>query len=519
MGSNLIVATLPTCLGNLSALEVLEIENNNFVGDLFPMGGMHSLEVMLATLAFGQTTYTRPFPFELFELSGLRVASLGHLGLLGNLSVAFTNISTLEVLNLKDNNLYGTVPDSLWLNNLQLRFVSLGFNVLEGTVPALTHLSRLDTLMLDFSDFTGSFHGLPDGLYNVDISNNSFTGSLPDLPPSLANIIARGNQFSGTIPESWCGSLRQVLDISKNQITGTLPSCFRHLPAQTNLLAFSNHLEGTIPAFVHPVTVIELSENRMTGTVPYISFEFMRIFSVNDNLLSGTIPDSYFDYDQYLERFLLDNNSFTGTIPSNIPECCPLLRAFSIYNNSFSGSVPNLCPLNTFDIAINPLLLCPLPSCCEAHPSCSALEPCHICTPPCRDPYFPPPPSPNSDQSPSPSPTPSPSPSPSPESSQLESIYTRPVFFSILGGVLLIAMFSGTIFFLFQRRNRAKEETYRRLSSDQRGEKDADENSNNVDGSDDVWGGRIGSRIEGSQKSRGSRMKNGYQKEVRHIDI
>ncbi|KAL5197147.1 hypothetical protein ABZP36_000659 [Zizania latifolia] len=148
-------------------------------------------------------------------------ANLG--GQLGNTLGNFTSLITLELSN---NNIGGTIPDSLPVT-LQRFFLS--GNQLGGSIPStLSTLTLLTSMSLNNNHLVGE---IPDafstitGLANLDLSSNNLTGP---LPPSMGNLTALTS-----------------LHIQNNQITGIL-NVLQDLPLQ-DLNIENNLFSGPVP--------------------------------------------------------------------------------------------------------------------------------------------------------------------------------------------------------------------------------------------------------------------------------
>ncbi|KAK3227764.1 hypothetical protein Dsin_007626 [Dipteronia sinensis] len=107
----------------------------------------------------------------------------------------------------------------------------------------------------------------------------------------------RGMKLSGELPESlkYCHSL-QVLDISDNKLSGTIPpQICSWLPYLVTLELSNNDITGSIPPelgnCIYLNTLI-LSNNSLSGHIPNQLSNLVRlkVFSVADNNLSGEIP-------------------------------------------------------------------------------------------------------------------------------------------------------------------------------------------------------------------------------------
>ncbi|KAI3942746.1 hypothetical protein MKW92_045603 [Papaver armeniacum] len=113
----------------------------------------------------------------------------------------------------------------------------------------------------------------------------------------LIKVELPSNELSGQIPDSlqYCVSL-QILDLSDNKITGTIPSQIcTWLPVLTTLDLSGNELSGSIPlnlANCMYLNKLKLGTNRLSGQIPYELSSLTRLteFSVANNDLSGEIP-------------------------------------------------------------------------------------------------------------------------------------------------------------------------------------------------------------------------------------
>lgn len=87
-------------------------------------------------------------------------------------------------------------------------------------------------------------------------------------------------------------------------------------------------------------TVLQLSYNQLTGSIPTQlgSLKKLSVFSVQSNQLTGAIPASLGDLSS-LMRLDLSFNHLFGSIPVRLADL-PLLGVLNIQNNTLSGSVP-----------------------------------------------------------------------------------------------------------------------------------------------------------------------------------
>ena len=185
--------------------------------------------------------------------SGGRVTELrltGQIGLSGDISPKFANLSNLRYLDLgigsyhrvirrnagtgeiRNNELNGNIPPEL--SRLKdLRHLDLGGNKLTGSIPPeLGDLTNLEFLDLSQTNLSGSIPpelGKLVNLTHLDLSETGLSGS---IPPELGNLIGleylrlANPRLSGCIPHA----LRYVPNSDISTIALTLPFCAAPTP-------------------------------------------------------------------------------------------------------------------------------------------------------------------------------------------------------------------------------------------------------------------------------------------------
>lgn len=124
--------------------------------------------------------------------------------------------------------LRGPFPPHTLTSLDQLRVLSLRNNSLFGPIPDLSPLVNLKSLFLDHNSFSGSFPPsllLLHRLLTLSLSHNRFSGPLPGNVTLLHRLIAlrlNSNNFSGTLP-SFNQTTLKLLDLSYNNLTGPVP--------------------------------------------------------------------------------------------------------------------------------------------------------------------------------------------------------------------------------------------------------------------------------------------------------
>jgi Leucine-rich repeat (LRR) protein len=113
----------------------------------------------LDTSGFENTLLNGALPYETNLLTELVSFIVDGVMLHGKLDGVFSKLTKLETLALPNNQLIGTIPQGLPLENINLKFLILSANGLTGTVPiSIGSLSSLEGLQLDNNTFSGPVH-------------------------------------------------------------------------------------------------------------------------------------------------------------------------------------------------------------------------------------------------------------------------------------------------------------------------------------------------------------------------
>ena len=109
------------------------------------------------------------------------------------------------------------------------------------------------------------------------------------------------NELSGTLPSEigWLVSLKS-LDFSGNELKGKIPPALGNLSSLTELILWDNQLTGEIPSELGNLTNLRalwLDDNRLTGNIPE---ELANLFDLDalflaDNQLTGCVPKALRD--------------------------------------------------------------------------------------------------------------------------------------------------------------------------------------------------------------------------------
>ncbi|XVF15358.1 hypothetical protein REPUB_Repub09cG0145300 [Reevesia pubescens] len=351
LADNLFVGELPNFPSE--NLEVLQLTNNNFTGDIpLSFGRMHSLKV----LSIGGNLLNGKIPSFLGNLTELTHFELGYNPFnASSLPSEIGNLSKLEVLWLTNANLVGEIPVSFG-NLVSLKNLDLSTNLLSGKIPeSLSRLNNLEQIELYENQLTGE---LPESFANMtallrfDASQNSLTGKLPEkiaaLPLESLNL--NDNYLTGEIPEVLASNQYLMqLKLFNNSFTGKLPSNLGKFSPLEDFDASKNNFTGELPRFLcykKKLQRIVLFKNRLSGKIPesYGGCQTLNYVRIGNNSLFGQVPEKFWGLPliQFLE---LENNHFEGSI-SPLISALQQLTVLRISGNNFSGKIPEeICRL------------------------------------------------------------------------------------------------------------------------------------------------------------------------------
>ncbi|KAJ8541747.1 hypothetical protein K7X08_002563 [Anisodus acutangulus] len=280
--------------------------------------------------------------------------SLDNKSLSGVISPSIYVLKSLTSLVLPSNLLSGNLPSEL-ANCTNLKVLNVTGNNMNGTIPDLSNLIKLEVLDLSINYFTGQFptwFGKLSSLVALGLGDNDFVeGKLPDSFEKLKKVYwlyLAGSNLIGEIPESiFEMKALGTLDISRNQIYGNFPKSINKLQNLFKIELYRNNLTGELPvelADLSHLQEIDISANKLYGTLPkgIGNLKNLTVFEIFKNNFSGEIPPGLGDL-QYLIAFSVYRNSFSGEIPANLGRFSPL-NSIDISENKFSGAFPKyLC--------------------------------------------------------------------------------------------------------------------------------------------------------------------------------
>jgi len=398
IGSNSLEGEIPKSFWmNACKLKSLDLYNNSFSGELqviihhLSRCAIYSLQELV--LSMNQINGTLP---DLSIFSFLEIFDISENKLNGKIFEDIRFPTTLRTLSMHSNSLSGVISDFHLSGMSMLRYLYLFDNPLalrftENWVPPFQlhdiglrscklglrfpkwiqtqkYLQDLDISNAGISD------NVPEGFWSIlssqvcsriNISNNNLKGLIPNLQVKnhCSFLFLSSNEFEGPIPPFLQGST--IIDLSKNKFSDSLP------------FLCANGKDAMLIEF-------DLSNNQLSGRIPncWSNFKALHYLDLSRNNFSGKIPTSMGSLVE-LEALLLRNNSLTGEIPFSLMYCTNLvmldlrenrleglipywigselkeLQVISLQRNHFFGSLPfELCYLQNiklFDLSLNNL--------------------------------------------------------------------------------------------------------------------------------------------------------------------
>ncbi|KAH6798256.1 hypothetical protein C2S52_022810 [Perilla frutescens var. hirtella] len=389
-----------------SFLSVIDIHSNRLRGEL-PVPPESVVYV-----DYSSNNFEQPIPVNILNTTSfLTYFSLANNSITGTIPASLCSALYLQVLDLSDNHLSGSIPHCLLGNaTTSLGVLNMRRNDISGYVPdAFSANCSLKTLDLSNNNLRGT---IPPSMANckslevVNVGNNNIDDTFPcwlKSSSSLRVLVLRRNKFHGGIGcskvnGSWPNL--QIIDIASNNFSGELyPGCiasWRGMMLDNGAKLGGNHLrfefldlnnlyyqdavtvtikglELELVKILTVFTAIDFSCNNFSGAIPETVGNLSSLYVLNfsQNSFSGAIPRSIGKLTE-LGSLDLSTNQLTGAIPQELTSLT-FLSFLNLSNNMLVGMIPQGNQFQTFsaeNFAGNPGL-CGFP----LNKSCSADNP------------------------------------------------------------------------------------------------------------------------------------------------
>ncbi len=219
------------------------------------------------------------FPASVYQLEGLKELKFFSGEIEGNLSEELYNLQNLTKLTISNCGISGEIP------------------------------FRLDTLRR---------------LERLDLSRNDLQGSLPLLPPELIAMDVRQNNLSGPIPDTYTSIPFWQIDVSSNNLTGSLDIVGSWKGLDKFNGSFNDWNEQPLPLWLDEMPQMRTftcTECNLSGEIKEYNWngspKFYQLIAANNDL-SGDIGNLRLEMSDVNYPWIdLTNNSFSGTLPTH----------------------------------------------------------------------------------------------------------------------------------------------------------------------------------------------------------
>ncbi|KAL9993664.1 putative protein kinase RLK-Pelle-LRR-XII-1 family [Helianthus debilis subsp. tardiflorus] len=348
LSHNKLVGSIPKEMSFLSKLTIVKLGSNNLTGGISPfLGNITSIEVF----SVPRNPLGGNIPDAIGHWKSLKEIYLGACNLSGIIPYSIYNLSLLA--SLPDNQLTGSLPPGIGVVLPHLAILQLWDNQLTGPLPpSISNCSRLQMISIARNKFSGKltidFAKLRD-ISVINLGGNNFGSKEADemkFIDSLKNCTSleilslNYCNFQGVLPISIGNLSDQLYCISLGRIPSSLGKCHRLLEVYLN----NNKLNGNIPTQLLQVSSLsvklDLSQNNLFGSLPTEvgDLKMLSDLDLYDNNISGSIPSSLGGCAS-LSRLSLKGNLFQGTIPLSLSSLKGLVE-LDISQNNLSGQIP-----------------------------------------------------------------------------------------------------------------------------------------------------------------------------------
>ncbi|TYJ00569.1 hypothetical protein E1A91_A13G094000v1 [Gossypium mustelinum] len=294
-------------------------EYNSFQGSI-PMGitTLPKLKVLWALMA----NLEGKLPRNWGGCENLEIINLAQNHFVGDVFGVFNGCKKLRHLDMSSNRLTGELDEQLRV--LCMTLFDISGNLMSGSIPRFNYCACPGILSSSFELLQP--HDLPSAYLSFftcktrletilpfqgskavlihNFGGNNFSGSLPWLPIARARLVkqieyaflAGGNNLTGSFPESLfvnCNKLHgMIVNVSNNRLSGHIPSRIGAICRPLKFLDVSkNQIEGVVPQSfrdLKSLVLLDLSGNKLRGLVPkgLNQLKNLKHFSLGSNNLS-----------------------------------------------------------------------------------------------------------------------------------------------------------------------------------------------------------------------------------------
>jgi Leucine-rich repeat (LRR) protein len=343
LSSNNFKGRIPSVSANV---EILNIANNSISGQISPfLCEKKSSNNKLTVLDVSNNLLSGDLGHCWIHWQNLVHLNLGRNNFSGEIPNSIGYLSGLESLLLDDNDFSGSISSSLQNCSL-LKFIDFGNNKFSNTLPSwIWEMQYLMVLRLRSNEFKGVITQKIcqlSSLIVLDIANNSLSGTIPNCLHEMQTMAGEDDFFANPLKYSYGFGLNynnykeslvlvpkgdeleyrdnlilvRIIDLSSNNLSGSIPSQISKLSALRFLNLSRNNLYGEIPNDMGKMKLLEsldLSMNKISGEIPQSlsDLSFLSFLNLSYNDLSGRIPTST-QLQSFEELSYYGNNKLCG---------------------------------------------------------------------------------------------------------------------------------------------------------------------------------------------------------------
>ena len=286
----------------------------------------------LLTLDLSELQYSPSISFVskwLFGLKKLVSLVLSSNEFEGPVFYGIRNLTLLENLDLSESS-FSSIPDWFFGNFHHLMFLNLRHNNLQGTISDeignVTSLVELDLSHNQLESPIPTSLGNVTSLVTLKLLSNRLKGRIPTSLGNLISLITldlSDNQLEGPIPTSLKDASSLItLHLSDNQLSGDLSNHFEEFKNIIEINLSGNKIGGELPSSLGKLSslqVLILSSNLLSGN-PFESLRFLSklsLLEIGDNHFQGVVMEGHLANLTCLSEFLASRNNLTLKVGSN----------------------------------------------------------------------------------------------------------------------------------------------------------------------------------------------------------
>ncbi|XXG50664.1 hypothetical protein AAC387_Pa02g4626 [Persea americana] len=370
---------IPTFISTQQSLDTLELSHTSLKGTI-PSWLLYNVTLHSLSLIgnFLEGPFPKPTQYNMSTLQRLDISNNNFFGelpsnidtlfpnlvlfnmstneLQGVIPLSLSKLQYLNTLDLSQNKLSREMPEGLIGNNTSLKYLKLSHNELQGNILSkYWNTTELVVLLLDNNEFTGTIASnmlMSPSLIVLDLRGNKLSGFIPSWLPSLVNLallLLGENSFYGSLPTQLCQLQNlHMLDLSSNKISGSIPSCL------DNISSWRKEIPIQIDKSLGPQSIRIIIGGFHVGSLDEIYTSVKTDFNTKGMILTYEgVPFSL------MTGIDLSMNQLMGNIPlqmGNLKELHSLNLSHNLLSGPFPESFQSLENIESLDLSHNKLV-------------------------------------------------------------------------------------------------------------------------------------------------------------------